>query len=816
MDVAFNIKDGEGLIVKSKDIYQLFEAQQELFEVAMNPANLKKLASQIEGAKVGMEFEMVVPNVDIDGEDSFESERDYDQDERVADINDVCRFFYDGDYNGSGAIDRLRDELTNKYYDWQGEKISELWTEEGEEYFARWAKENVSDDEVAEYLEKEEDLFGEAVPTKEDWNKFIEENFEEQTTLYYKAEEAFREEKQDEGDFDQEEFLNDIGIRYMTDVENNVRTNITWPHWTSYDYDSGSGEGIETIGDDFSNAIGKNVYSSSSYHGARRSPTAYSLEPDSSINHDDDEAGLEFISHPMPVDEMLEDLEKVKKWADEKGCYTNKSTGLHINVSIPNYSLDKLDFVKLAILLGDQYVLEQFGRLSNGYAKSALEIVKNQSKNFNETDKLLGQLKDNVEGIASKILHSGRTDKYTSINTKDKYVEFRSAGGDWLGKDFNKIKDTVLRFVVALDAACDKEKYKKEYYKALYKVLKPNDDKSDMSMFAKYMSGEITRQQYARSIEIARTKRFEEKGIKILNINDVEENDWVVTYDDGKKSETIYIQNTQSVNTDEQVLDAAKKFKPQWFRPETEKFITVERFKFDEKFNSLKLYQANINNSVIGVVASNEEEAIELLKIMLAPSLGSMTRPVKIEVIDTVEKSKRKIRDMLKWQEERIEAGKEWLSSDKIWKVRPYAGEPFMVTGKTREEATRIAQMFDPDITPENSPIYVYDSEPDESYYNSVHQQQRERLAVVKQNRREREQAAQTQSSTTEPTPQPEQPATDTDAPTRIRLSDIGRYQVTNNDTGGYVNIAATSVDDAINQARRYWSDADLDARRLY
>ncbi len=800
--------------MKSKDIYQLFEAQQELFEVAMNPANLKKLASQIPDAMVGMEFEMVVPNVDIDGEDSFESERDDDRDERVTDIDDVCRFFYDGDYNSSRDIDRLRDELTDKYYDWQGEKITELWTEEGEEYFARWAKENVSDDEVAEYLEKEEDLFGEAIPTKEDWNKFIEENFEEQTKLYYKAEEAFREEKQEEGDFDQEEFLNDIGIRYMTDVENNVRTNITWPHWTSYDYDSGSGEGIEAIGDEFSNAIGKNVYSSSSYHGARRSPTAYSLEPDSSINHDghdDDEAGLEFISHPMPVDEMLEDLEKVKKWADEKGCYTNESTGLHINVSIPNYSLDKLDFVKLAILLGDQYVLDQFGRLSNGYAKSALEIVKNQSKNFSETDKLLGQLKDNVEGIASKILHSGRTDKYTSINTKDKYVEFRSAGGDWLGKNFEKIKDTVLRFVVALDAACDKEKYKKEYYKSLYKVLKPSDDKLDMSMFAKYMSGEITRQEYARSIEKARTQRFEEKGIKILSLNEVEENDWVVTYDDGKKSDTIYIQNTEAVNTDEQVLDAAKKYKPQWFRPGTEKFITVEKFKFDEKFNSLKLYQANINSGVVGVVASNEEEAIELLNIMQAAMLANYGQNSRIELTDTGEKSKRKIRDVLKWQEERIEAGKEWLSRDKVWKIRPYGSGILMVTGKTREEATRIAQMFDPNITSENSTIYVYDAEPGPEYYNSVRQQQRERLADIKRERRGREQQQATQPQP-EPTLAPEQPA-DTDAPTRIRLGDLRRFIVRNTATNEIVNIAASDLDDAISRARANisgWQNAAL------
>ena len=43
-------------MVKATDIYSLLEAQQELFEVAMNPSNLKKLAAAIPGVQVGMEF----------------------------------------------------------------------------------------------------------------------------------------------------------------------------------------------------------------------------------------------------------------------------------------------------------------------------------------------------------------------------------------------------------------------------------------------------------------------------------------------------------------------------------------------------------------------------------------------------------------------------------------------------------------------------------------------------------------------------------------------------------------------------------------
>ena len=556
--------------MKSTDIYSLLEAQQELFEVAMNPSNLKKLAAAIPGVQVGMEFEMVVPNAEGEDEDEFEYEPDYGRDERVEDIEDIIRFFgeeddYVGESNSPRQLDRLRDELADKFYEWQSEKIEEEWNgTEGEKYFGKWCYENVDADDVAEYAGTPEDLFGDRVPTEDDWKKFIYDEWTNQDDNYDNARDAFREEKQDEGDFDETEFLNDIGISDMSDVGSRVSTDISWPYYES-NYGGGGGDNIESIGENFSDAIGKKVYTSTSYHGAKRGPDAYSLEPDSSIDASSGEAGLEFISPPMDVDEMFSDLQKVKEWADERGGYTNKSTGLHINVSVPDYSLDKLDYVKLAVLLGDKYILEQFGRLSNNYAKSAIDIIKDRAKDNEDVDRLLQQLKGNVETIASKLLHSGRTDKFTSINTKDGYVEFRSAGGDWLGQNFDKIENTILRNVVALDAACDPNKYKKEYQKALYKLLKPKNEKSDMSYFARYMSGEINRSEYISTLEKSRTERFREQGIRILKPNELEENDWAITYDDGKTQETIYIANTDTVPTEEAAFNAAKKFKPQCF-----------------------------------------------------------------------------------------------------------------------------------------------------------------------------------------------------------------------------------------------------------
>jgi hypothetical protein len=122
---------------------------------------------------------------------------------------------------------------------------------------------------------------------------------------------------------------------------------------------------IEDTADSFQTAIGRDVQASSSYHSGRvERPSTKSLhyivEPDSSLDPDDSDAqGLEFVSPPLPIEELLSDLNKVKAWADKTGCYTNDSTGLHINVSVPGWSgdLNQLDYVKLALLLGDEFVL---------------------------------------------------------------------------------------------------------------------------------------------------------------------------------------------------------------------------------------------------------------------------------------------------------------------------------------------------------------------------------------------------------------------------------------------------------------------------
>ena len=318
-------------------------------------------------------------------------------------------------------------------------------------------------------IDEESEAFQDAVTDRLDdiADEFAADAWDNQDNGYSDAQEEFNDDYAD--GFEESAWLRDQDYRHMTDIQNAY--NMEWPYWQTV---GGDGEmDIDSVADDFSRAIGRPVNASSSYHGGRREPGHYVVEPDSSLDPDNSgDGGLEFVSPPLPLDELLSDMDKVRDWAKQRGCYTNNSTGLHMNVSVPNTSTAKLDYVKLALLLGDERVLAEFGRSANTYAKSAMGKIRDILKRKPEAaEEVLNKMREHMEALATKVIHTGNTDKYTSINTKDNYVEFRSPGGDYLDANWDRVKPTLLRTVVALDAAMDPEKYRKEYQKKLYKLL---------------------------------------------------------------------------------------------------------------------------------------------------------------------------------------------------------------------------------------------------------------------------------------------------------------------------------------------------------
>lgn len=586
--------------------FLIVEAQGELFEVKMSPSSLKKLASQIP-ARVGIEFEMIVPDVgSVDDDD--EGTEDMSMDESAVDIDDICSFF-EGDYNDRSTIRELRDELQEKYWEWQSEQVDESWSNEGKQFFAKWCHENIDPDDVADQVDTPEDLLGDRIPSKEDWEKFIEEEWEEAGYNYTKAFDEYREEKLDEGDFDEREFLRSLGIYDMSDVSGAVRTYVSWPHW---EFGGGDADyNLEQLADEFSDVIGRKVHYSTGYHGGPRTDDAYTIEPDSSLSGSGDDAGLEFISPPLPIDEALDDVKKIKEWADDRGVYTNRSTGLHMNISVPGFDPEKLDFVKLTLLLGDKYLLDRFGRGANTYCKSAMDII-SEAPSVQDKELLFKKLKSNLETMASKVIHSGRVGKFTSINPKDNRVEFRGPGGDWLGQNFDRIEETLYRCVVALDAAVDPDKYRKEYLKKLTKMFAPTKGSLE-DVFLQYAAGTITREELKFKLKTAQASRKQEKftaqGIVEVPIYQARDGDWIVEYDNPNgKNHRIMLKRTEQVRTDQQALEAAIQLEPSWFKPDDIENILVTEF----TGNHIYVVHGNDPDKRVEINAFSPMQAIEI------------------------------------------------------------------------------------------------------------------------------------------------------------------------------------------------------------
>jgi hypothetical protein len=482
---------------------QIVEAFGTLNEISMRPSILRQLAADI-NAKAGMEFEMIVPNISTDEDNQ---EPDYDANESSRNFSQIEDFFADGEYNSRRDVRSMIQQMQEKFYEWLDEKIQEDWAEQEADLVYSFVVENVSDEDIldfGEYDDEDRAKFEEDPDFKRKViTDYVDNAIEKQTADYDGAREEFGDDARSSAD--EEEWL-DQEFPTMLDVSGEF--DIGWPHY--YNPDSGDND-IDSVADSFKDDIGKPVVASSSYHSATRNNTDYIVEPDSSLEAEGSDGGLEFISPPMPVDEMFSDMDKIVNWANNYGCYTNASTGLHMNISVPDMSTQKLDFVKLALLMGDEYVLEKFERLGNYYAKSAMQTVRERvAQRPEDAGKMLEEMKERLNALATKVIHSGETSKYTSINTKDGYVEFRSPGGDWLAsynEDKGNIENTMLRFVVALDAAMDPEKYRNEYLKKLYKLLAPKGENDTLAYFAKFAAGELPQSALKSFVRQAQLER---------------------------------------------------------------------------------------------------------------------------------------------------------------------------------------------------------------------------------------------------------------------------------------------------------------------
>lgn len=254
------------------------------------------------------------------------------------------------------------------------------------------------------------------------------------------------------------------------------------------------------------------------YHGVDPADRdMWNIEEDTSIEPDEGDAGFEIISAPLEYSDAMAEYSEVVDYLLSNNAYTNDSTGLHINVSLEGISMDQLDYPKLIVMLGDKYVLKQFGRSMNGFAVSTTKqldqfLQAGQEKDSGKYIQFLSKMRSKVDkALADQFSGEIQFDKYTAIGLKSGWIEFRMAGGTDYLKKTDLVVSTINRFVFAMAVATNPEAYKKEYAKKLYKMAasatgsgKVSDE--SLKLFALYSSGNLSKEDLVHKLKTLRNK----------------------------------------------------------------------------------------------------------------------------------------------------------------------------------------------------------------------------------------------------------------------------------------------------------------------
>lgn len=198
--------------------------------------------------------------------------------------------------------------------------------------------------------------------------------------------------------------------------------------------------------------------------------------------------GIEIVSPVMSLAGGIQDMQKILAVIDNPGILgfdsltgvTTMDTGFHINLGIGN---KKIDYLKLIMLMGDQHILDEFGRSFFEQAEPMLltirdEIDQNPAKAIpliNQLMSKVGVTQNDMNNVIELLSKQVPVDKFKSVNLKkleQGYIEFRAAGGSNYHDDFDKIRKTVLSLAVWMYVATEPEIYKKEYFQSLVKFIR--------------------------------------------------------------------------------------------------------------------------------------------------------------------------------------------------------------------------------------------------------------------------------------------------------------------------------------------------------
>ena len=490
--VKAHIKDSKKKIKKLARL-GLKESEQKLFEINFNRKEVinSSLDAQI---RCGFEAETVWENIEGTSDD----------------VDNLTLSEIDDQY---GGVDW--DSISENYTDWiyenkQEEFLDDLMDdfvsqhEDDEDYINEFIDdEGIEESDWADYREG-------VLRTEYGDERYEEEGAEELSELYGYEDENWAREYVDEyrgSDF--RDYLRDIAAddedikqaAYEEATENYDYDDWINDQWYSmssfcddygidYSYGNNLGEVAELVSKFVrdSSAFSDDYVESGDYGNTSGSTVQYAVESDSSI--DGYGTGAEIISPVFSTPRrMLAEMKKFFEFLQSEGALTNNSTGLHITMSYnpqdgeivnhkPGTSEVIANRVKMAVLLGDQYLLNEFLRGSNTYTKSQYKELQNAISELKQESGTEGIKK--AEAFLEKAISD---DKFRAIHfkgqkdskTNTNLIEFRIGGGEDYEQDFDKVFKATVRYATTMIAG-HTDQYEGDYVKALSKLLRKAND----------------------------------------------------------------------------------------------------------------------------------------------------------------------------------------------------------------------------------------------------------------------------------------------------------------------------------------------------
>ena len=459
------------------------QGEEAIFEINFNKKEIATSALN-SAIKCGFEAETVWDNIYPDDE-----EEDWLYEYNWYDIEDFVR-----DQEGSSSVQNIEDAyeefILDKASDDESDIIWEMVSEreEDEHYLNDYIEQEISEEDIEDYKERIlDDLPEDQHDEYEDWDvlnwgrQYVEEEMLDE----------FREYLADE--------IRDSGEAMDRAVET-VRDDYDMDHWATSEYGSwhsclyefdiylsnpNSGGGVREVSEIIERWADKNSKFTDveygDYHSNYGSNNSFwRVETDSSIEASGG-TGAEIISPVYKTPKaMLEEMKSLFEFFDNEGVETNSSTGLHVTMSIDSEEREEVNPVKLAVLLGDKYLLSTFGRERNSYAKSQMDLLQKRAAELKSNPDNVKNIKD-IEKILSKGISR---DKFSSINFKDQndrdtnnqLIEFRIGGGDDYHREFETATKAVIRYATTLNASASDKLYSKDYSNALFRILRKIDE----------------------------------------------------------------------------------------------------------------------------------------------------------------------------------------------------------------------------------------------------------------------------------------------------------------------------------------------------